>query len=422
MRNILFISKEKVYSKVISIALKDSEFKLLFTDTADHIDKKIADSEIVIIDTNISESITEILKKVKSQTKPLIILEDLFEDTPDIGRFDATVIKKPFTDEVLIEEIEKITGVKIKTEETKMPEDKKQDINDDSDILELTDIVEESSNAVSDILSTQENKKKGLDEFDFDMEELDSMAPNNSKNSDENSIDNILKNEDIADLDKLDSSPVAKSEDIGQSKIDLPADDEFEILDTTPTPTAKTPPKKEQSITDMDDILNFKADNKDTDTPPEIEEHLESLNTSKSQDISPPKTSNYQESQKREDKREALVEDEIAIPIDKETIKLAKEIDQEDDDTRFIYEKKEKPSYKRVEKYNSNEELVKFSEVEHKLLEASQKIVEAIEQATIEIAQGIAKVTPKIIEEVSKEIIPKIAQKIISEEFNKKRD
>ena len=131
---------------------------------------------------------------------------------------------------------------------------------------------------------------------------------------------------------------------------------------------------------------------------------------------------NEEEQQEQQDiEREPLVEEvddieeEPKIPVDEETVELAKEIENGGEET---FEKKVEIK----EPERKEEVMVDVSKIEAKLLQATDKIMEAIENSTIEIARAIAKVTPKIIEEVAKEIIPAVAKRIISEEISKKED
>jgi len=111
--------------------------------------------------------------------------------------------------------------------------------------------------------------------------------------------------------------------------------------------------------------------------------------------------------------------EEIKIPVDEETVELAKEIEEEIKPTE---EAKEIEDETRPKAIKEKESKIDFSKVEVKLLDATDRIMEAIEEATVEIAKAIAKVTPKIIEEVAKEIIPAVAKKIIAEEISKKEE
>ncbi len=114
-----------------------------------------------------------------------------------------------------------------------------------------------------------------------------------------------------------------------------------------------------------------------------------------------------------EESLKELKEETPKIPIEEETIEIAKEI--ENGKTKI----KEEISIENEKVQSSS---VDFSRIEAKLLEATDRIMEAIEESTVEIAKAIAKVTPKIIEEVAKEIIPAVAKKIIKEEISKKED
>ncbi len=433
MTNILYLSQDKVYAKVVELALANYDVELKFHSDMENIDKELDSTDIVILDNDVTDSIDTIIHKISSKNKPVIVFKNLIngEDEVDISQENVSVLEKPFEDSVLIKEIEKYCDLKIKNEVEEMAdEEKKEQLENNEDVLELTDIVEETAEEISDILSTEEVKEdtkpdKVLDDF-FSEEEI-------KENS---SSDELLKDEDIQSL--LDEPEVSKtvtsSEEAAKEDDFAILDEGIESLDTDTKNSPEMTDTKEESIEEKVDMETSQEEvdvateepvtepaTTETGKEPVLEEIKEEP-VDVEENISDSSDEEIDDILSDKDTVQATDESEIKIPIDEETKKLAEEVDNEDFEpiSEITEEPKSVTEDMCKSKTKQDDTTVDMGVVETKLLEASQKIVEAIEEATVEIAKGIAKVTPKIIEEVSKEIIPKIAQKIISEELNKK--
>ena len=242
-------------------------------------------------------------------------------------------------------------------------EEKREDLGQKEefeDVLELVDIIEENSEEVSDIFVNK--REESTDDF--------SLESNGETTGEVSEKEELVSAEDeFADTEPLISETL--KEDLSENREDNSiTEEEFDIFAN----------KQEESTDDFGLESNGEAIG-------EVSEKEEDL-------------------------------EEIKIPIDEETKLLAEEIDNEEKQEQENSESNE-DAFEKTEK-TIDTEGIDVSVVEKRLLEASEKIIEAIQDATVEIALSIAKVAPKIVEEVAREIIPKIAQKLISEEVDKK--
>ncbi len=321
MPEIYLLSPSEIYSKVLELILQDKEVNFSIIKSEENFIEPSNNIDLAIIDEEFSENILDIVNRFLDKNIPVIFLKDIFSDKHIHFKENdkVKIIDKPFEDEILLNEIKNFIKLTPKKNygEKKMAEEK--NINNQDDILELTEVVDEGNlkgkkdEEVSDIFSAKKDDEKILDDF-FEKEEDDNAN-------------------DLMDKKDLSFNGLLEDE-LKDSKDD------------------------KESIKDLEE-----------ETP--------------------------------------------KIPIEEETIEIAKEI--ENGKTEI----KEKIN---IEKEKEQSSSVDFSRIEAKLLEATDRIMEAIEESTVEIAKAIAKVTPKIIEEVAREIIPAVAKKIIKEEISKKED
>ncbi len=323
MPEIYLLSPSEIYSKVLELILQDKEVNFSIIKSEENFIEPSNNIDLAIIDEEFSENIVDIVNRFLDKNIPVIFLKDIFSDKHIHFKENdkVKIIDKPFEDEILLNEIKnfiKLTpNPKKNYGEKKMAEEK--NINNQDDILELTEVVDEGNlkteknEEVSDIFSAKKDDEKILDDF-FEKEK-----------------DN--ENNDLMDKKDLSFNGLLEDE-LKDSKDD------------------------KESIKDLE-----------KETP--------------------------------------------KIPIEEETIEIAKEIENG---------KTEIKEEINIEKEKEQSSSVDFSRIEAKLLEATDRIMEAIEESTVEIAKAIAKVTPKIIEEVAREIIPAVAKKIIKEEISKKED
>ncbi len=394
---IYLVSSSEIYSKLFELCLQnyDVEIKVIKDET--EFEKVFKNANLIIFDDEFSDSPKKFIDKCVNNNIPLIYLKDVFSDKePPLEEVNKILIlEKPFEENDLLEKIKQF--IDLTKGEVKMAEEKKvTSQQEDDDILELTEVVEngESKEEISDILSTEKAGDKILDDF-FEEEPEESKEespkePTGAIVEDEKTEDEILKSEDLEELMK--EVPDESSKPEPMEKEEILEDEE----------------KSEEKI-----IKEEKQE--DIELPTEIEEKVT--------------------------EEEEKTEEDIKIPVDEEVKQIAEEIENgkkiekefeiesepEKIEEEFLESKEKKKKTvdfdisKKVEKKFQKKE-VDLSLIEAKLLEATNKVIEAIEEATVEIAVAIAKSTPKIIEEVSKQIIPAIAKKIISEEINKKEE
>jgi hypothetical protein len=525
MTEIIYLSNDILFKKVIELALYNYVVNVELIDDESLLKEKINSANVIILDNEFSPNPEEIINYCISEGKPVVFLRQIFsEDSFTESDKELLVsLKKPFDDLSFINTIKKFCSLKLKTGEEKMTDIKKENevLDNEDDILELTDIIEETADDVSDILSAKDIVKedaetavpaKEQEESVFEEtldDKLKQDEPDDTLNlfeksdSDNNevftfeskdAVDNDdeplleLKNgklekanvetdtekpvAELKDEDKTDKVNVALEQVSSEEKPVFEKDSKYSKDSEDELSFEQTLEKEEEEISETEapspdfDINNNESEAADISTEvvepshtegavpedekelkeveenlteKEITEHTESdtyagealveeTEMTKEEDISTEQLFEENIVQEQEE-----VEEDISIPVDEETKKLASEIDNgfddkggdKDDEVIAMEELNDfketfkdsfvKDSYS--EKRDSK--TIDMSMIEIKLIEASGKVLEAIEEATVEIAKGIAKVTPKIIEEVSKEIIPRIAQKIISEELNK---
>jgi hypothetical protein len=426
MTTILLLSKNRLLEKVVELALYNYQKEIIFLDDELSLDNIKENFDLSIVDDEFSIDLDSIFSNPKISKKPVILLKNIFEEDKDLfSQYpNITILQKPFEDPIFIETLKSITNLIPKNGEKTMNtlkskeniEKKEEQHESQEDILELTDIVEETADEVSDLLSTKEKEDDDtldiLSEYE-DVKETSDKVPETPV-KDEEAVLELDKKVEYSEeeLEEKSSDINASESEPSEEVLDLTevADTEEESLDIADKTDADRVEVSESSINN-EEILEKEPEK-------EISEKKEDENEDQAllveEEVEEPKISEVQEEVAREGK------EEIKIPVDEETKKLAEEIDNGDS---FEHEIKDfsdefQDDFAFSEKKSSYQP-VDLSIVEMKLLDASGKILEAIEEATVEIARGIAKVTPKIIEEVANEIIPKIAQKIISEELEK---
>ena len=410
MTNILYLSNDEVYYKVIELTLSNYDVNI-------HQATKIDDTsfDVAIVDEDLSEDVTPLIKSLIAEKKPTIILKNIINGEDDkYQEFisdNVLLLDKPFEDSDFIETLKKLTTLNIKEVEKMADKEQKENVEQRAeeveDVLELTDIVEETADEVSDILSNKQAEQEESEETfdDFNLE-----------STEEETSDEILKDEDLDELLSSDKEEEAPKEDDFQILDEEKAPEEAESKEE-PEITEEIKPEEEAFTLDTEEELPASETIEDSSEP------VKEVTQPEQEEVA------IEEPVEEEIPEPQLIEEaeDIQIPIDEETKKLAEEIDNEKEneitDTEEEIFSPEPATKKEVTPSVSTEtrDGVDMSVVEKRLLEASEKIIEAIQEATIEIARGIAKATPHIIEEVSKEIIPKIAQKIISDELNKKK-
>ncbi len=452
-----------------NVTMNDEEEILELTDIIEEAADDVSDilankEELESVDDLSSSSFEEALKE-ESKAKEAMPQEeessDIFENE---GKSEDDIFSFESKDEVEDDEplLELKDGKLTSSKETvnnESPVDAPAKASESEEILELDDEAEQIlEEDVSDKLESEESLEEALK----DPEEIFSEKEENI-----DSNDAVLNGEELTD--ELETSEVAydmseqKDDVASQEEMPLPADTES-LGKLVSDDKLSTEPEELQGMENVaeieEDTLSVSKDEQievgeeihKTDELPieeitdagisdkdiEEENFFDSVSSDEENDLSEPELEISEETDDNvEQNEEMLIEDEsatesegaedIRIPIDEETRQLANEIDNGKEDDDFVdmeaFDDLKSDFSQEHVKENRNfvgqdRSSIDLSMVEIKLIEASGKILEAIEEATVEIAKGIAKVTPKIIEEVSKEIIPKIAQKIISEELN----
>ncbi len=520
MTEIIYLSNDILFKKVIELALYNYVVNVELIDDESLLKEKINSANVIILDNEFSPNPEEIINYCISEGKPVIFLRQIFsEDSfrePDKELLVS--LKKPFDDLSFINTIKKFCSLKLKTGEEKMTDIKKENevLDNEDDILELTDIIEETADDVSDILSAKDivkededaetavpakeqeesvfeetlDDKLKQDEPDDTLNLFEKKEPDNevftfeSKDTVDNDDEPLLelKNgklekanvetetkepvEELKGEDKTDETNVISEQVSPENEpvFEKDSEDELSFEQALEKEEEVQIPEKDSSSFEFktdEQSSEFEVSGDDVESP-QIEEQIledemvqkeseevlaeqaqvaeaedsaeevliEDIETEEGEDLFDEKLPEEEIAKEPETED---VEEDISIPVDEETKKLASEIDngfedKGDDKDDEVIAMEELNDFKETFKdsfvkdsYSEKRDskTIDMSMIEIKLIEASGKVLEAIEEATVEIAKGIAKVTPKIIEEVSKEIIPRIAQKIISEELNK---